>query len=211
MNKKLILIGASGHGKVIADIAKRVGYAEIAFLDDGESVVHCAEYDVLGKSDSAKNYADCDFAVSIGNAQTRQKMIEKLESADLPIVTLIHPNAVVAEDAKIGKGTVIMAGAVVSPCVEIGRGCIINTCASVDHDCQIGNYVHVAVGAHVAGDVTVGDYTWIGAGSTVINDLTIVGKCMVGAGATVVKNIEEPGTYIGVPARKVRADAEGER
>lgn len=201
MSKKLILIGASGHGKVIADIAKKNGYSQIAFLDDNESVTKCAEYDVIGKTECAKKFPECDFAVSIGNAQTRQKIQEQLEKNSLSVVSLIHPNAVIAENVEIGTGTVIMAGAVVNSGTKIGNGCIVNTCASVDHDCIIDNYVHISVGAHIAGTVKIGERTWIGAGATVINNLEITDDCMIGAGAVVVKNILQKGTYIGVPAR----------
>lgn len=201
MNKKLILIGASGHGKVIADIAKKNGYSQITFLDDNDAVTTCAEYSVIGRSECAKKYADCDFVVSIGNAVIRQKIQEQLEKDNLSVVTLIHPNAVVAENVEIGRGTVIMAGAVVNSGAKIGNGCIINTCSSVDHDCNIGDFVHVSVGAHVAGTVRIGERTWIGAGATVSNNLEIVNDCMIGAGAVVVKNILRKGTYKGVPAR----------
>ena len=201
MNRKLILIGASGHGKVIADIAKKNGYSSIVFLDDNDDIKKCAEYDVVGKSECATNYPDCDFVVSIGNAVVRQKIQERLINAGLSVVSLIHPNAVVAQNVEIGKGTVIMAGAVINPCTKIGDGCIINTCSSVDHDCDIGDYVHVSVGAHVAGTVKIGCRTWIGAGATVINNVEITGDCMIGAGAVVVKNALVSGVYKGVPAR----------
>lgn len=98
---------------------------------------------------------------------------------------------------------VIMAGAVINPYVQLGKGCIVNTRASVDHDCNVGDYVHVAVGAHLCGTVEVGAYTWIGAGATVSNNVSICPECMIGAGAVVVKNLEEKGTYVGVPAGRV--------
>ena len=198
---KHILIGASGHGKVIADIAKKNGYLEIAFLDDNETITQCAQYPILGKTDSAEKYTDCDFVVSIGNAEIRQKLQERLEKERLSIITLIHPTATIADDVEIGRGTVIMAGAVVNSGAKIGSGCIINTSSSVDHDCTIDDFAHISVGAHVAGTVRIGKRTWVGAGATVINNLTIVDDCMIGAGAVVVKNIDRKGIYKGVPAR----------
>lgn len=201
MNKKLILIGASGHGKVVADIAKKNGYTEIAFLDDNETIKYCLGYPVVGKTDDIKKYAEWDFFVSVGNTDVRQKMQEQLERACLSVVTLIHPAAVVADDVKIGSGSVIMAGAVINPGTQIGRGCIVNTCASVDHDCIISDYVHVSVGSHVAGNVRIGNRTWIGAGATVINNIDIIEDCIIGAGAVVTKHIVCKGTYKGIPAR----------
>lgn len=199
--KKLVIIGASGHGKVIADIAKKNGYTEIVFLDDNEAVTQCGGYKVAGTSKSAEQYADYDFIVGIGNAKIRQTIQETLVKKNLKIATLVHPNAVIAERVTISEGTVVMAGAVINPDTIVGRGCIINTCSSVDHDCMLGDFAHVSVGAHVAGTVTIEERTWIGAGATVSNNIAITRDCMIGAGAVVVKDIEQSGTYIGVPAR----------
>lgn len=206
MNKKLILIGAGGHGRVIADIAKKNGYTEIAFLDDNAERVQCEDYKVLGRVDTAANYADCDFVVSIGNAAVRQRLQEWLEAAGLSVIALVHPRAVVADGVEIGRGTVIMAGAVVNPGAKLGCGCIVNTCSSVDHDCTVDDYVHVSVGANVSGTVRIGKRTWIGAGATVINNVSITEDCMIGAGAVVIADISESGTYVGVPAKKRKSN-----
>lgn len=200
--KKLAIIGASGHGKVIADIAIRSGYEEIAFFDDNEEIRECAGFPVVGTSGEVDIYPDCDVIVAIGNASIREKIHKQVGEDRL--ATLIHPQAAISRRVTIGKGTVVMAGAVVNSDTKIGEGCIINTGASVDHDCNIGDFVHVSVGAHVAGTVTVGDGTWIGAGTTVSNNVAICGECMIGAGAVVVKNIKEQGTYVGSPAEKIK-------
>lgn len=199
--RTLAIIGASGHGKVIADIAIKNGYTDIIFLDDNESILECGGHPVVGKSADIKNIS-ADVIVGIGNSRIRKRIQESLNDDDL--VTLIHPDAVIADSASIGLGTVIMAGVVVNPDVLIGRGCIINTCSSLDHDCKIGNFVHVAVGSHLCGAVTVGEGTWIGAGATVSNNISICRDVVLGTGGVVVRNILEPGTYVGVPARAVR-------
>lgn len=199
--KKLTIIGASGHGKVVADIASLCGYDEIEFLDDNETIKLCGKYPVIGKSEVALTKAN-DLFIAIGNAQIRKKLIEQLSEKSFPV--LIHPAAVISEDVKIGKGTVIMAGSVVNAGTVIGKGCILNTCSSVDHDCQIGDYVHVAVGAHLCGTVMVAEQTWIGAGAIVSNNVNINSSCIIGAGAVVINNLEEMGTYIGVPAKLMK-------
>ena len=196
---KLTIIGASGHGKVVADIAALNGYTDICFLDDNESVRECAGYPVVGKSGSAP---EGEVFIAIGNAKIRKKLCERYADRKQPV--LIHPNAVVASTAKLGIGTVVMAGAVINADAQIGRGVIVNTCSSVDHDCVIGDYCHIAVGAHLCGTVQVGSSTWIGAGATASNNLTICSDCMIGAGAVVIKDIKEQGTYIGVPARRIK-------
>lgn len=197
--KRLLIIGASGHGKVVADIATKCGYTDIVFLDDDETVKWCGKYPVTAKSDLIKEL-DGDVVVAVGNAAIRQKLMGKIDENRM--VSLIHPNAVVAEDVEMGEGSVVMAGAVINPGSRLGKGCIVNTASSIDHDCKLGDYVHVAVGAHLAGNVEVGERSWIGAGATVSNNVRICGGCMVGAGAVVVKNIKEGGTYVGVPARR---------
>ena len=193
--KRLVILGASGHGRVAADIAGKNGYDSIAFLDDTKKT--CGRYPVMGESARFSEY-DCDFFVAIGNPQVRRRMQEMLLTAGKQVTTLIHPSAVIGEDVTLGTGTLVAAGAV------IGDGCIINSCASVDHDCVLEDFVHVAVGAHVAGTVSVGTGTWIGAGATVSNNLQICGGCMIGAGAVVIKSITESGTYVGVPAEKIK-------
>lgn len=205
MHKKLIIIGASGQGKVVADIALKLNkYEEISFLDDNENAQECMGIPVIGKSSDMEEYVDkADFFVAIGNAKIRKKLTEQLEVLGAMIPVLIHPNAVIGEWVTVGKGTVIMAGAVVNPNCAIGKGCIVNTCSSVDHDCCIGDYVHVAVGAHIAGTVSIKDNTFIGAGVAIKNNVSICADCIIGAGAVVVKDIEEAGTYVGVPARRM--------
>lgn len=199
--KKLIIIGASGQGKVVADIAIRNGYDEICFLDDDDNLTECGGYPVIGKSSTYTEY-DSDIFVAIGDSRVREKITKQLEDSNKNIPILIHPNATVASDVTIGRGTVVAAGAVINPGTVIGKGCIINTCSSVDHDCRIGDYVHIAVGSHITGMVNIGNGTWIGAGATVINNVDICENCMIGAGAVVINNIYEIGTYIGIPARR---------
>ena len=172
MVKRLVIIGASGHGKVIADIAVRNGYEEIVFLDDNESIKECAGFKVVGKTSDASRISG-DKIIAIGDAKIRERMMHKVKT-----VSLIHPD------------------------VHIGRGCIINTGASIDHDCNLGNFIHVSVGAHVAGTCSIGNGTWIGAGATISNNINICADCMIGAGAVVIKNIKNIGIYIGVPAEK---------
>ena len=194
---KLIIIGASGHGKVVADIAALNGYKDIVFLDDDESIKECAGYPVVGKSEAAP---DGVVFVAVGNAETRQRLMDLYKDRKQPV--LIHPSAIVAKDVNIGFGSAVMAAAVINPGARIGKGCIINTSSSVDHDCVVEDYCHISVGAHLSGTVTVGKRTWIGAGAIVSNNVNICGDCMIGAGAVVIKDIDEPGTYIGVPAKK---------
>lgn len=196
--KRILIIGAGGHGKVVADIASKNGYKEILFLDDSNIENEL----VIDKVSNYEKYIDsADFFVAIGNSLVREKILCNLITRNVKIPSLIHPNAVISDDVTIGFGTVIMAGVVINPNTSIGNGVIINTCSSVDHDCLVNDYCHVSVGAHLCGTVKVDKHTWVGAGATVSNNIDICSNCMIGAGAVVVKDIEKPGTYIGVPAK----------
>lgn len=201
---RIVLVGASGHGKVCAEIAKLCGYDRICFLDDNRTLMECAGYPVLGVADDYEDFIDdeTEFLVSIGDCVIRKRMQERIETAGGNIATLIHPNSVVSREIEIGHGSVIMAGVVVNPESVIGLGVIMNTCSSVDHDCTVGAYSHIAVGAHLCGSVKIGENCWIGAGAVVNNNRTICAGCVIGAGAVVVKDIWEVGIYVGVPAGK---------
>ena len=202
MTDQLIIIGGGGHGKVVAEIAELNGkYKKINFLDDGD-LLTCGDYKVVGKVKDAKNYLqNADFFVAIGNNAVRKRITEELLSLGANIVTLIHPNAVVSKSAKIGKGVAIMAGAIINPYSEVLDGAIVNTCSSIDHDCLVGKYSHLAVGVHVAGTVKIGANCFLGAGSIIKNNVNVCDDVLLGAGAVVVKDIDNKGTYVGVPAK----------
>ena len=205
MKDKLIIIGASGHGKVVADIAIKMNkWQSIAFLDDDEAIKTSMGLEVIGKTADAFTYKDeADFFVAIGSNATREKIQEKLIEQGLNVVSLIHPSAVIGTDVEIGFGTAVMAGVVLNSSTRIGKGCIINTSASLDHDNNIEDYVHISPGVRTAGSVEIGKCTWLGIGSVVSNNVNICSGCKVGAGAVVVKDITEPGAYVGVPVRKI--------
>ncbi|EOO06073.1 acetyltransferase [Bacillus cereus] len=205
MNTKLLIIGAGGHGRVIADIALKMKKWEyIAFLDDSENVKTSMGIEIIDKSTSISKYIeDYDIFVGIGNNVVRKKVQEELEDLGAIIPALIHPSAIIGEQVYLGAGTVVMAGAVINCCTKIGKGSIINTASTIDHDNKIDDYVHISPGAHLAGTVRVGSGTWLGIGSVVINNINITNDCKIGAGAVVIRDIAEVGTYVGVPAKRM--------
>ena len=202
--KELIIIGASGHGRVIADMAQKLNqWTTIAFLDDDDSLRTCLGYPVIGKVEEALGYIDrADFVVAIGNNEIRSKFQQKLEVAGGQLATLIHPQASVGLEVRIGAGTVVMAGSVINTGSSLGKGCIVNTGATVDHDNRLGDYVHLSPGVHLAGTVTIGEMCWLGIGSIVSNNLRLSSHVQLGAGAVVVEDLLESGLYLGVPARR---------
>lgn len=205
MKKKLIIIGASGHGKVVADIAELINKWDIIeFLDDNESIKRISSYKVIGTSDIAKDYiSKADIFIAIGNNKIRKSFVEKLISKGASIPTLIHPNAVIGSEVSIGIGSVVMAGVVVNTSVSIGKACIVNTSSSIDHDCIISSFTHISPGVNIAGAVKIGNETWIGTGAKITNNIEVCENVVIGAGAVVIRDITESGTYVGVPARKL--------
>lgn len=201
MNKELIIIGAGGHGLVVADIAKQNGYQKIAFLDDNKEKVY--DYPIIGNSSEAVKYRDSDFFVAIGNNSVREHFVTALEEKDINVISLIHPSSIIAGDVVIGNGTVIMAGAIVNCKSKIGKGVILNTGCTVDHENIIGDYVHLSPGCHTSGQVVIQKETWLGTGSIVINNVEICERCTIGAGCVVISDLSQPGTYVGVPARRI--------
>lgn len=199
---RLIIIGAGGHGKVIADSAAKNGYTDIAFVDDNATGA-CMELPIIGNSDDIERLNDgkTDFIIGVGNNVTRQRIAE---SYDVNWVSLIHPSAQIAINTTIGKGTVIMAGAIVNSVATIGCHSIINTGAIVEHDNVIGDYVHLSPRATLSGTVKVGDRTWIGTGANVINNVSICEDVTLGVGSVVIRDITEKGVYVGSPARKIK-------
>ena len=203
MKKKLLIIGASGHGKVVADIAIQMNkWGNIRFLDDNEAVKDCMGLKVVGKVNDSYGYKDeADFIVAIGDNLIREKVQTDLEEKGLSIATLIHPNATIGRDVKIEVGTVVMAGVVINSSTKIGKGCIINTASSIDHDNVIEDYVHIAPGANLAGTIKVGKKSWIGIGAVIIQGITIGENTTIGAGSVAIQDLSGDCIAIGCPAR----------
>lgn len=202
MSNKLVIIGAGGHGKVVADIAAKSGYEIVGFLDENPTIGTCCGYPILGGVEQIVRYRDeCCFVIAIGSNEARCAIAAQY---DVEWTTLIHPAAVVGAGVTIGVGTVVMATAVISPAATVGAHCIINTGAVVEHDSCVGNFVHIAPKVALGGTVCVGDGSQIGIGACVKNNITITENVQVGAGAAVIHSIEESGTYAGVPARRIR-------
>lgn len=202
MKNDVIIVGAGGHGKVVADTVLLSGDNIVGFLDDNPNIGESfARFPILGRVGNFRNYSGCSFVIAIGNADEREKIVNQLQGVSW--YTAIHPTAVISElDVSIGEGTVIMANVVVNAGAVIGKHCILNTGSIVEHDNQLDDFVHISVGAKLAGTVHVGKKTWIGIGASIRNNLSVCAECMIGAGAVVVKNIEEAGTYVGVPAER---------
>ena len=204
--EKCAVLGASGHGKVVAEIAELNCYGQVEFFDDRwPQRDHLEHWKVVGGTqqllDSVTEY---DLVVvAIGNNEIRLTKQLLLEEAGAKFSSLVHPTAVISGYSSIGAGSVVMANAVVNPFTSVGKAGIVNTSATVDHDCLIADGVHISPGANLAGGVTVGEQSWVGVGAQVKQLVTIGKQVVVGAGATVINDVSDFQTVIGAPAKPV--------
>ncbi len=200
----LLIIGAGGHGKVVADTALLLGWKNVAFLDDRAatlgSPLGLAIVGTLGDLTAQARAFSCAIA-AIGDAKLRLELTDRCRRSGLEVVSLVHPMAFFSKFASIGPGSVAFAQSAVNVDVRIGAACIVNTGATVDHDCLIGDGVHICPGAHLAGDVRVGDRSWVGIAATIRQGITIGRDATVGAGAVVVSDVADGSTVVGVPAK----------
>lgn len=208
MSKKALLIfGAGGHAKVVADLARKCGREVVGFIDDvdlNRSGEKFSGGTVFGGIEAAikaeNNDNDLEVIVAIGDCKARCRIAASLEKRGLSLATLVHPAAVLGEQVEIGKGSIVIAGAIINASSAIAENVIINTAASVDHDCTIGSGAHLGPGARLGGNVSIGNQTWIGMGA-IIKDRVSIGKsCIIGAGALVLKDVPDSTVAYGSPA-----------
>lgn len=205
--KRLALLGASGHGKVVADAALAAGWQDVVFFDDAwPGVSMNGHWPVAGNTAALleRLHEFNGVLVSIGNCAVRWQKQQVLQAAGVRLVTIVHPHACVSPFSRLGAGTVVMAGAVVNVDAVVGESSIINTGATVDHDAILAHAVHISPGAHLSGNVVVGAYSWIGVGAAVRQGTRIGARVMVGAGAVVVTAVADGLTVIGSPARVLK-------
>lgn len=201
---RILIIGCGGHGKVVADILQQRGAHVYGFLDDDPTTWGLTRLGVpvLGSLATLSLHAPDGVVLGIGLNRIRQQMVERFGTQADPLwYNAIHPRAVVAPSARLGRGVVVAASAVINPDAVIGDHVIINTGACVDHDCVIESYAHVAPGAHLAGGVRVAKGALVGAGATIAPARSIGAWATVGVGAAVVQNVPADVVAKGVPAR----------
>ena len=210
MTKELAIVGASGHGKVIADIAEQLGFI-VNFYDDAyPGKTHIEHWPIHGTCAdlfalNTTNATPIDVVVAIGNNNIRLQKIKLLQQNNFNLIILIHPTAVISQYAAIAAGTVVFAGAVINAFAKVGVGCIINTAVVVEHDCTISNFTHICPNVALAGGVSIGSKSWVGIGSQVKQLVTVGDNCLIGAGSTVVKNIPDNVTAFGSPAVVIKS------
>ena len=180
---KLTVHGKGRHGEVVTGVALMLDWDQVKITDD---------------ADGTRPDGKSPCIIAIGDNRGRK-------ACDTgTLVSVIHPTASISGSARIGPGTFVGAGVLVNASAKVGKGCILNTGCIVEHDNVIGDWCHVSPGATLCGTVTLGEGVWVGAGATIKNNVTIAPWTMIGCGSVVLDDIDEPGTYVGNPARRLR-------
>jgi len=212
MSNSIILVGGGGHCKVIIDILKEDNdYDEILISDLKENI----RKEILGikieyTDDQLEDLYKKGYKnafVSMGKVEInehRKKLFDKIKNIGFNTPVIISKSANVSQYSEIGEGSLIGKSVVINPGTQIGKSCIINTGSIIEHDCIIEDNVHIAPGAILSGGTYVGKNSFIGTGAIIIQNINISQDTLIGAGAVVVKDINEPGVYVGTPARKIK-------
>jgi sugar O-acyltransferase (sialic acid O-acetyltransferase NeuD family) len=204
--KRIIILGAGGHAKVVCDALRLSGYHVLGFLDDNPDLQgsQIMGIKVLGYTHQVGDLHADGAVVGIGENRIRQRLYEQLLALEMPLVNAIHPSAVITSDAELGQGIAVFANVVVNPGSRIGNNVILNTASTVDHDCVIADHVHIAPGVHLCGGVQVGEGALVGVAAAVIPYKRIGPHTVIGGGALVAEDIPGDVLAYGVPARTIR-------
>lgn len=200
--KKVYLYGASGHGKVVAEILEKNNRNIPAVFDDNPAGTHLLDYPVPGPFAPDSFPQNAQLIITIGNNSIRKKIAQQL--SDVQFATAIHPAASISVRSSIGAGTVIMAGVSVNSSVVMGQHVILNTNCSVDHDCELGDFVHISPNAALAGNVKIGEGTHVGIGACVIQGMNIGSWAIIGAGTVVITDVPDHAVVVGNPGKIIR-------
>jgi sugar O-acyltransferase (sialic acid O-acetyltransferase NeuD family) len=207
--KRLILIGGGGHCKSVIDAAESSGYNIAGILDTSENVGESiCGINIIGTDDDIITYVDdAAFIISVGHIKNpflRLKLYGKVKQTGGIFATIIASSAYVSKYATIGEGTVALHQSCVNAGAKIGANCIVNTFANIEHDAQIGDHSHISTGAMINGGCKIGNSVFIGSQSVIKQGINISDNVLIGASSYVSKNIDETGTYIGIPAHKIK-------
>jgi len=199
----LLIWGASGHGKVVADVAERCGYTIAAFVDDDPAKIggRFGGLPVVAPADLPQVWPEAGMAMGIGHNGQRAAAFARARASGRRLPALVHPSAVVARTARVGEATVVCAAAVINPDAVVGIAAIINSGAVVEHDCVVGDFAHVSPGAVLGGAATAGHRAHVGAGAVVLPLRRAGDDAVLGAGAVVTRDVPGGATVVGVPAR----------
>lgn len=207
LESKIILIGYSGHGFVVADAALESKMSLQFYAEQEEVSLNPYNLEFIGneKDEDFKGWKeDYHFILGIGDNAIRHKVAQSILKKQKTILNVIHPTAKVSKKVEIGIGNFISKNVSINPLVSVGDFCILNTGCIIEHECKIFSAVHIAPGAVLAGNVEVDENSFIGANSVIKQGVKIGKNVIVGAGTVVIKNLEDNSVYVGNPAKKIK-------
>lgn len=209
--KDIVIIGAGDCGKEVAWLIDDINNVEkkynvLGYVDDNEDLwgLSINDYQIIGNSDYINELAkqrSLYGIISIQNGRVKKLLASKL--VNVIWETLIHPSVIMSKHSRVGKGTIIAAGNIISTNADIGDHCLLNLACTIGHDCIIEDYVCIMPGCNFSGYTILKEGCWIGTGVKTVQNKTVESGCIIGAGAVVIKDILEPGTYVGIPTRKL--------
>ena len=203
-DRRLVILGAGGHGSACAEVAHRSGkWRQIVFLDDRDLGTGGPAVGGRLEDWSSHGDADTDFFCGIGDNSVRGRWHAILDQAAAPMATLIDPSAIVSDTADVRPGSVVMPGAILRTGSVAGPGAIVNTSATLDHHCLLGAYAHLGPGAVMTGESRAGAFALVGAGSVVLPGVLIADNATAGAGSVVLRDVPANETWAGNPARRI--------
>ncbi|MDG5499204.1 acetyltransferase [Marinobacter sp. BGYM27] len=208
---RLAILGASGHGKVVADTAERTGWLSVSFFDDAwPNLQRNGPWAVEGNTELLfKRLPDFEgVVVAIGDNRIRALKQSGIVASGGKMATIIHPSAAVSAYASVDAGSQVFANAVVNACAKVGAGVIVNTGAVVEHDCVVGDFAHISPNAVMAGGATLSPLAWIGSCASVRQQIAVGEASVVGMGAVVIKDVAPNVIVVGNPAKVVEPQNE---
>lgn len=201
-NRKFYIFGASGHGKVVAELVASTHCKIESMIDDAPRSTNLGLIPIINSLSIVPPMSDVAMIIAIGNNWVRKKI--SLRFHEYNFFSCIHQMAFVSPSAIVGSGTVVMVHAVVNSEAKIGKHVIINTAAVIEHDCDIADFVHLSPKVTLSGNVSVGIGTHIGSGVIVIPGVKIGKWCTIGAGAVIINDIPDGATVIGNPGKIIK-------
>lgn len=208
---RVVGVGAGGHARVLMDMVRLSPALRLVGMIDANPARWGGDHfgsPILGGEDVLQalwEAGDVEGAfVGVGGVPSnafRRQLFERIRAMGLPVITLVHPRAIVAAGVQMGDGVMVMGGSIVNPAATLGDGVIVNTGAIVEHDCRVGAFAHICPGTVLGGTVRVGEEAFVGLGSRVIQGVSIGARSVVGAGSVVLKDVADDVRVVGCPAR----------
>ncbi len=208
LSEKMFIIGAGGHAREILSVLAET-YPQQNLQDWVKFVVpndQPSDHQVMGVgvlTESEFSNPNSQVIVGIGDSLVRRKVVEKLKAQKCHFPTLVHPKASLSQWVHLDQGCYVASGVVMTCNIHVAEHSHFNLLSSISHDCNIGSFFTAAPGVHISGECEFGENVSLGTGAVVRNQVKVSSNVTIGMGSVVVKSIEEPGTYLGVPAKKV--------